>query len=79
MAKKVVVEITTEKVHMRIPSDWKDAWNRQASVEGLSLTDWIAARCNDDLPDKVQDGLSAKSRIGRPKKTDSGQDAKGNQ
>lgn len=70
MAKKAQQEITVDKVHMRIPSDWKAAWNKQASVAGLSLTDWIAERCNEALPAKVQSSLSTKLGIGRPKKTD---------
>lgn len=70
MAKKKQATVTTDKVHMRVPSDWKSAWMAKASLDGLSLTDWMAERCNEGLPAKVQADLSIKPGIGRPKKTE---------
>lgn len=56
-----------DRVPMRQPGDWIDAWRAQAAREGLTLSEWIGERCNEALPQQVQQRLSERTGRGRPK------------
>jgi hypothetical protein len=44
--------------HLTLPVDWWTAFLKQAQVEGISLSEWVAECCRANLPPKERRKLS---------------------
>lgn len=54
--------------HLIMPADWWSAIESAAAKRGQHVSEWIAAACAAQLPERVARKLSERPKRGRPKR-----------
>ena len=59
--------MTNERKNITQPSDWWEAFEKQANAEGMTLAAWMGLQCTKALPKKVRNELTERATRGRPR------------
>lgn len=60
--------VTNERKNITQPSDWWEAFEKQAKSEGMTLAAWLGEAAKLKLPAKVVKKLSERPPANRPKR-----------